>query len=1015
MFSTLTMTKKPLLLLLLTILLLGDIPSVLAQESSPGGVAVTASSAGVHIDWSAPEGRAASIESALAVLPVARHNGFDLPIQTVTLAIPPDAVPTIMIDGVAASPLVGRLEPAAPMSPPVLDWTPMPNVLPDESAQLPAAPAFILREGVRKGQRFAVLAISPIFEDAGVVKLATALQVRVPGAALFDSLSPMAAVERNAQPELVRTEEIDVPINQAALQNSYKIVVSQPGLQEVLFSTLTAGYDADKLNLTHRGEAIAVEVLTDRFRFYAPVVGDRWTTNAIYWLTFDATGKRIAEIQNSGAAFDPGAAAERGVWRDNKLYVSEYPGTDDDRWFHASLTAMGTMTQGFPSATAPVSVTLPGVAGVTIITTNVTVAGEIPRNECREDRTAYKVRLELLDGNGAVIESQQQEWNPSIVDGARCQIEENRQLIWETTHSPASLRLTLLPSGVAGYTTSILLDSIAWQRPVALNFAEKGASFWAQPGAWRFTLDNLPAAHALYDVTTPADPKRILPGAVAQAAIRQSEQLQERLYLPAVLNGAGVGIRLTFGQPESSTPRQYVLARLDAAATPTVTAHTPVSFGNVLAANALYIGPAQWRSAIQPLLTLRSTQGHTPLFVDVEAIFDVYGHGYVSAPAIRNFLRHRSDWQNPQRTISVVLVGDGTNDPYNYRRTAFPSGSLHPIPPYMADVDIYINEVPCETCFAQLNGDDPVTGDDPNASNPKSNVFIPDVWLGRFPVRSERELTGMINKIIAYESAVSVSEWNATQLLLAENYILSINAEHQVTVDPAGDFAFYSDEVAAMMGEGATVRRVYYDHSPDRRVDGTIAGNGLLNTVERVPLEPWRIATIPEVRQQTLDAINDGAGLMIYNGHSNHWNYAKLEDRSGAGVSPLLSIIEANALQNQSLFFGLSMTCLTSQFAVPAVNGTLDELFVRNPNGGAIAMWGPTGQSVAHGHDYLQRGFVAQLHASEGGAQYVGDLVTAGYNNLLTSPLVNLLDALKTFAVLGDPLTDLRILVGESD
>ncbi|MBK8797803.1 MAG: hypothetical protein IPM07_16290 [Anaerolineales bacterium] len=93
-----------------------------------------------------------------------------------------------------------------------------------------------------------------------------------------------------------------------------------------------------------------------------------------------------------------------------------------------------------------------------------------------------------------------------------------------------------------------------------------------------------------------------------------------------------------------------------------------------------------------------------------------------------------------------------------------------------------------------------------------------------------------------------------------------------------------------------------------------------------------------------IDVINAGVGLMVYNGHSNHWNYAKLEDRSGAAVAPLMSINEAPLLVNgEKLFVGLSMTCLTSQFAVPAVTGTLDEMFVRSATGGAVATWGPAG------------------------------------------------------------------------
>ena len=456
-----------------------------------------------------------------------------------------------------------------------------------------------------------------------------------------------------------------------------------------------------------------------------------------------------------------------------------------------------------------------------------------------------------------------------------------------------------------------------------------------------------------------------------------------------------------------------MLANHAAPTTPVVAAHAAVNFGDVLAANAIYIGPARFQEELQPLLALRTQQGYTPRFVDAQAIFDVYGDGYSSAPAIRNFLRDRSDWQNPNRTISVVLVGDGTYDPFNYKNTAFGSDVTHPIPPYMLNVDIYINEAPCESCFAQLNGDNPITGDDEKALNPKSNVFIPDVWLGRFPVRNEAELTAMVAKIVAYESTTAEAGWATTQLFLADNYITSINAQNQVTIDRAGDFAKYSDEVIQLFGYGAAAQRVYYDHSPDRQVDLSSTAGSLLNTTVRTAAEPWRISSIPATNQKAISAINAGVGLMVYNGHSNHWNYAALEDRSGTPAGQLMSIADVPSLTNGGkLFVGLSMTCLTSQFAAPAISGTLDELFVRSANGGAVATWGPSGLSVAHGHDYLQKGFISQLRNSPPNSQRMGDLVEAGYNNLLTSPLKGSLDALKTFIVLGDPLTQVRTNVG---
>jgi hypothetical protein len=67
----------------------------------------------------------------------------------------------------------------------------------------------------------------------------------------------------------------------------------------------------------------------------------------------------------------------------------------------------------------------------------------------------------------------------------------------------------------------------------------------------------------------------------------------------------------------------------------------------------------------------------------------------------------------------------------------------------------------------------------------------------------------------------------------------------------------------------------------------------MFETVERRSHRSRTVAhrlTSHETNQKAINAINAGVGLMLYNGHSNHWNYAKLEDRSGAAVAPLMSI-----------------------------------------------------------------------------------------------------------------------------
>ncbi len=972
--------KKTLLPTLLTILLMASfVPSAHAQDDvSPAGLSLTTGQDGIQISWTIPtaEVSAAAVD---AMLPTARFQGYDLPIQSVTLALAAGDTPSVVVQRLETIPYAGTLAPAAPELPPALDWTPAPNADAAEPAALPTAPVFVLREGTVRGQRLAVLVISPIFEQNGAVQVATAVEATIPGAVQVDD-QVLAAGYSSPAPQ----EVVSVTTNGAALKNSYKITVSETGIQEVLFSAIGGVSDSSKLHLTHRGQDVAIQVLTDRLRFYAPSVGDRWNTTAVYWLVKDGSGPRMA-TPGAAASAAPGQAFERGTWRDNKVYDSMTPGPDGDRWFNAAMTVLpDAPASAQPAALATIATGLPVVAGQGIYTASVSVAGQIPTQYCQSGAQGYKVRFEALDGANAVLDSLTAAWNPATFDGTHCQVLENWDVAWSTSAIPAKVRLTLLASGLTGYQTSIRLDSMHWERPVSLNFAGKGGDFWGRAGAWSYALANAPQNPLLYDVTDPL--------------------------APAIVPLTGT----SFNQ-DSTGERHYVLAGAADLVQPSVAAHSAVNFGNVKAANAIYIGPAQFRTGMQPLLTLRATQGYTPLFVDVQSIYDVYGYGYTSAPAIRDFLRAQTDWQNANRTISVVLVGDGTYDPYNYESKVV-SGRIFAIPPYMADVDPYINETSCEQCFAQLNGDDPVTGDDPLAVDPKSNFFAADIWLGRFPVRTETELADMVSKIVSYETSTTKPEgWNAKQLFLADNFIKSINSANEATIDPAGDFAAYSDELIASFGYGVYGQRVYYDPAPTRRIAYTGATSAsVFPTVERSPAEPWRISSTAAARQSAIDQINGGVGLVVYNGHSNHWQYAILESTSGD--TPLLSIADVGLLANTNKpFVGLSMTCYTSAFARPANEGTLDELFVRKANGGAVAMWGPAGLTVAHGHDYLQKGFITRLRTSAPYSQRMGDLVEAGYTSLLTSPLTSALDALKTFLVLGDPLTKVRINGGGSE
>ncbi len=491
-------------------------------------------------------------------------------------------------------------------------------------------------------------------------------------------------------------------------------------------------------------------MLSDRFRFYVPAVGDRWNTTSVYWLTFDSAAPLRIVAQEAAPAGAPGAAYEQGRWLDNQQYESVYAGPDNDHWFNTDLRSEPSSSiEALKAVTVPVSSLLPAVSGTTTYSIGLTAFIAVPGSQCNQSYGGYRLGLDFGGGATQVIN-----WNPMI----NCTLQPNWLVSTTTTADTQAVVLRLLPST---HPSGIKLDHVAWERPVALDFGGKGAEFWGPAGAWSFLWSNLPSggANASYKIFLPTVSGRAGANQALAAAPASDDS-------PATVNEPGAwqlydvtnplqptivpATESGFNQALSATPRHYVLAQLGALGRPVVALHTPVNFGDVGAANAIYISPKWFAEELQPLLALRQSQGYVPLFVDVQAIFDVYGYGYRSATAIRNFLRARTDWQNTQRKLSVVLVGDGTYDPYGYEGKRL--SDL--IPPYMADVDPYLIEAPCEPCIAQLNGDDPVTGD--NKAQGREQVttwFAADIWLGRFPVRDEGELTTVVEKIVSYETA----------------------------------------------------------------------------------------------------------------------------------------------------------------------------------------------------------------------------------------------------------------------
>ena len=970
--------RIPVLVMIILGLLVGGPMPTYAQETSSNSaatladtqqtlnVALFAENGGVTLTWRGDEATAA----ALSTMPTVRYGNYDLPMRLIPMQANGDVQP--VIQELESIEWTGDVPGAQAMAPTAIDWENIPFLLtPSDETALPNAPITIFSKSRVRGQEIVIVAFSPLFQADGVMRFATNVRASMPNSVqLRDTLQVLENAQIQAAggaPRIGTTSDL-APTNKAATTSSIKLTVTARGIQNVSGQALRAlGFEVTNLaglTLTHKGQPVAYEVVDGQgtfggdndsvldnnevIRFYAHGDGDYWSRADVYWLSLDPAGgvtmtTRIVTPQGAPTATN---AVEKGRWENNAVYISQHAGPDGNHWYADDLKADPSMqgaTDSYPRLTVVLDRQLPTVTGVkSTYTLNLItyLKGE------------YQVNLKV-DGTSKMVTTDTSRdaataspWQPVI----------------EHNNAAENLQLTLVPGDTV---SGLLVDSIDWAQPVALTMEGNGAHFSGIEGNWRYVLNGPANGFALYDITDPLQPVRL------------------------------TGLDAQNGFEDGPDAHDYVATGPGTSHTPAMEAHEPLVFGASDGADAIYIAPAGFIDALQPLVAHREAQGYRVKVVDVQDIWNAWGYGHVDPAAIRSFLRFAVATWNPA-PISVVLVSDGTRDPFNYEQR---ESIVNYIPPYLLTsfidqngferfVDPWLGQGGCDNCYAQLDGDDPLN----NEFETPGRGFAMDIQLGRLPVKSASEVSTVVSKIIRYETAQGESDyWRRTAAFLADDYIRP-NGQP----DSAGDFIKYSDDVVEMLPAVIQAKRVYYDP--------TYQGD-----------DPGRETNAVAVRQRAIDLAASGPGLLTYNGHANHWQWAGTAVTSETPY--IMGLYDVDLLQNRDqLFVGLSMTCYTAQFFQPSNSGTtLDERMFVHPNGGAAAVWGPSGLSVLHGHDDLQYGFHKLLWSTAPGTAHLGDLVMAGYlENMAPSPERNKLyscceDVRRTFVLFGDPLMQVQI------
>jgi len=340
---------------------------------------------------------------------------------------------------------------------------------------------------------------------------------------------------------------------------------------------------------------------------------------------------------------------------------------------------------------------------------------------------------------------------------------------------------------------------------------------------------------------------------------------------------------------------------------------------------------------------LVSARGLQVMAVPISEIYDEFNHGLPDPQAIKDFLTYAYENYTQPRPAYVALVGDANQD-------------------YLNDLGFGINYVPTHLFYTSESG---ATGTDNWFVSISGDDHLPDMFLGRIPVRTQPELDAVVNKLTLYPQT-PLDGWERNVL-----FVIDDNDKSNENFD----------EIATKLRE----KSYFVDYNTKlfdlNQYDGTDKVQGL--------------AAKPDLIQE----LNTGNLLTTYIGHGATSNWTG---------EPLFHSADVTSLNNTDKFtFLVTLNCLNGRFAYYEMdwmgnNDSLAEAFLKADNKGAIAVFAPTGLGYTFEHNKLAEELFKRLFQDK--ETELGPLTTAAKISAHLSK-----DSVEMFTLFGDPSLSLRL------
>ena len=303
--------------------------------------------------------------------------------------------------------------------------------------------------------------------------------------------------------------------------------------------------------------------------------------------------------------------------------------------------------------------------------------------------------------------------------------------------------------------------------------------------------------------------------------------------------------------------------------------------------NYLIITADTYAAGLSSYVSLKQAQGYD---VSVATISQVGGN---TTTAIKNYIKAQYIGANPP--VYVLLVGD-----YNNGTDSITNYPFITEPPYRTDLYFFTMD--------------------------NESEFVPDIFYGRFPVRSTAQLANVVSKLQAYESYSGAEPWVKKAAFIATS-----------------DNGFYQ------VAEG-THNYVINTYTASKGYTGIFPTNPMPGGDKLYAI------TYGATGANVITSINNNRAMVIYSGHGSQTGWA----------GPALNQGDVRNLTGVAVPYVASHACMTADFLV---NESFADTWIIEPVNGALTIAAASNYSYWTEDDILERVIFDTLYHDPAGIE----------------------------------------------